>query len=167
MPSSFRPTSVQRVPVLLLSLLLIYYEIYRWVPLGRWNWQFRWPVQNDQFYPDIIIGALLAAFIWSFVFGWRMGVWGSVVLLGLWAGVHFVDWWFPYFRDSAANYGRYSFYAAHTQILPVIDHHYPPDAGHAILDFILYPAWLACLVSALARRGATRQATRPPAPKSK
>jgi hypothetical protein len=141
-----------RAAVFLLFLLLLYYEVYRWIPLGKWNWQFRWPVQNDQFYPDIVIGMMLTIFLVAFLRTWRAGMWVGVALLGLWACVHFVDWWLPYLQSSASNYSRFSFYAPHTQILPVIGDHYPPDGGHAVLDFFLYPTWLACLVAALYRR---------------
>jgi hypothetical protein len=141
-----------RIAACLLALLLLYYEAYRWVPLGRWNWQFHWPVQNDQFYPDIVIGILLLFFLAAFLRSWRAGRWIAVALLSLWAGVHFFDWWLPYLHSSASNYARFSFYAPHTQILPVIGHHYPPDGGHAVLDFLLYPAWLTCLVAALPSR---------------
>src|ERR1700736_5175757 len=48
------------------GVLFAYYEIYRWVPLGKWNWQFTFPVSNDQFYPDIVIGLLLQWVAWSF-----------------------------------------------------------------------------------------------------
>jgi hypothetical protein len=136
----------------LVFILFLYYEIYRWIPLGRWNAQFRWPVQNDQFYPDIVIGLLLLSFLYAFYRSWRPGMWAAVVLLGLWVVVHFLDWWLPYLHNSAANYPRYHFYASHTQILPVVQNHYPPDAGHAILDFILFPAWLFCLAAASSRR---------------
>jgi hypothetical protein len=141
-----------RTAVWLLCLLLLYYEVYRWIPLGRWNWQFRWPVQNDQFYPDIAIGLLLTFFLAAFIRPWRFGAWISVCLLGLWVCVHFFDWWLPYLHSSALNYSRFSFYATHTQILPVIGNHYPPDGGHAVLDFILYPIWLACLLASPYRR---------------
>ena len=141
-----------RVAVFFLSLLFLYYEIYRWVPLGKWNWQFSWPVSNDQFYPDIVIGLLLILFVVAFVRSWRFAMWIGVVLLGLWVGVHFFDWWLPYLKGSASYYSRYSFYAPHSQILPVFGTHYPPDGGHAILDVILYPTWLACLIAALPRK---------------
>ena len=59
-----------RASVFLLSLLLLYYEVYRWIPLGKWNWQFRWPVQNDQFYPDIVIGLLLIFLLVAFLRTW-------------------------------------------------------------------------------------------------
>ena len=147
-----------RTAVVLLTALLIYYEIYRWVPLGRWNGQFRWPVQNDQFYPDIVIGVLLTLFTLAFLRKWRAGRWACVVLLGMWVGTHFFDWWLPYIQNSAANYSRFSFYAAHTQLLPVIGHHYPPDGGHALLDFLLYPAWFACLLTVSSRKAVSRQA---------
>lgn len=146
-----------RLATLLLSLLLLYYEIYRWIPLNKWNWQFRWPVQNDQFYPDIIIGLLLIFLLVGFARKWRAAMWLSVLLLGLWSGIHFVDWWLPYLQNSPANYPRYSFYAPHTQILPVIAHHYPPDAGHAVLDFLLFPTWLACSIATLSTKSRTNK----------
>ncbi len=71
-----------RTAGVLLSILLLYYEVYRWIPLRRWNWQFRWPVQNDQFYPDIMIGFLLAFFVVTFLRSWRPGMWVAVALLG-------------------------------------------------------------------------------------
>ena len=150
-----------RIAGIFLLVLLTYDEVYRWVALGRWNWQFRWPVQNDQFCPDIVIGALLMLFILSFLRSWLVGRWACVVLLGLWVGVHFSDWWLPYLQDSTSNYTRYSFYAAHTQILPVIGHHHPPDGGHAVLDFLLYPTWFACLLGALSARASKRSNTVP------
>jgi hypothetical protein len=137
-----------RAAVFLLSLLLLYYEVYRWIPPGKWNWQFRWPVQNDQFYPDIVISLLLTFLLVAFLRTWRAGMWVGVALLGLWVCVHFFDWWLPYLLSSSSNYSRFSFYAPHTQILPVIGHHYPPDGGHAVLDFLLYPTWLVCLLAA-------------------
>jgi hypothetical protein len=141
----------RRTAVCLLFLLLLYYEVYRWLPLGKWNWQFRWPVQNDQFYPDIAIGLLLTFFLAAFIRAWRAGTWVSVFLLGLWGCVHFFDWWLPYLQSSASNYPRFSFYALHTQVLPVIGNHYPPDGGHAVLDLILYPTWLTCLLAAISQ----------------
>lgn len=141
-----------RVVAALLFSLLVYYEVYRWIPLGRWNWQFRWPVQNDQFYPDVVIGFLLILFVLAFLLQWRPGMWVSVVLLGLWVAIHFFDWWLPYLHDSPSNYPRYTFYAQHTQFLPVIGHHYPPDAGHTLLDFLLYPTWACCFLAVVSRR---------------
>ena len=141
-----------RIAGLFLLILLTYYEVYRWIPLGRWNWQFTWPVQNDQFYPDIVIGLLLAFFAVAFFRVWRSAMWVAVALLGLWVCVHFFDWWLPYIQNSPSNYARFSFYAPHSQLLPVIDHHYPPDGGHALLDFLLYPTWLACLVASSSKK---------------
>jgi hypothetical protein len=151
-----------------LSILLMYYEVYRWIPLGRWNWQFRWPVQNDQVYPDIVIGLLLMFFVVAFFRVWRPAMWVAVALLGLWVGVHFFDWWLPYVQNSASNYARFSFYAPHTQLLPVIGHHYPPDGGHALLDLLLYPTWILCLVASSSKKprghaneAVTSETTRP------
>jgi hypothetical protein len=92
-----------RAAVFLLSLLLFYYELYRWIPLGKWDWQFRWPVQNDQFCPDIVIALLLTFFLAAFLRTWRVGMWVGVALLGQWVCVHFFDWWLPYLQGSASS----------------------------------------------------------------
>jgi len=120
---------------------------YRWVPLGEWNAQFTFPVSNDQFYPDIVIGLLLLWIAWSFEVRSRVGMWIGSALLLLWVVVHSFDWWIPYARSLPQNLGRYSFYQHRTQILPVFGYHFPPDGGHALLDFILFPT---CIISVIA-----------------
>jgi hypothetical protein len=132
------------------TTLFTYYETYRWVPLGRWNWQFSWPVDNDQFYPDIVIGLLLVWIVWAFARKQRVSMWIGASLLGLWTLVHLFDWWIPYAKNAQENLGRYSFYSQRTQILPVIGNHYPPDAGHAILDFLLFPTFVLALTATIA-----------------
>jgi hypothetical protein len=138
------------------TMLFLYYEIYRWVPLRRWNWQFAWPVHNDQFYPDIVIGFLLMWIAWSFARRHRISMWAGTLLLALWTVVHLFDWWIPYAKSAPQNLGRYSFYSQRTQILPVIGNHYPPDAGHAILDFLLFPALALALTATIANLRAAR-----------
>lgn len=145
------PLRSRQRAALAIAVLFTYYETFRWVPLGRWNWQFSVPVKNDQFYPDLVIGVLLLWFIVSFWRGRRGGMITAAVLLTLWVGVHAFDWWIPYARDLPSNADRYSFYQPHTQLLPVIGHHYPPDAAHAVLDMILYPTWLLALAATVRR----------------
>ncbi len=140
-------TNLRQLAAVLLGALFLYYEVFRWLPLGRWNWQFHLPVSNDQFYPDLVIGTLLLWFTWSFARQSRPGMVAASVLLSLWVVVHFFDWWLPYLRDLPENAARFSFYQPHTQLLPVVGHHYPPDGAHTILDLILYPT---CLVALLA-----------------
>ena len=79
----------------------------------------------------------IVSFMLAFLRGWQAWKWVCVALLGAWVCVHFFDWWLPYYQDSAANQARFSYYSSHTQVLPVIGHHYPPDGGHSILDFFL------------------------------
>ncbi len=133
-----------------LMTLFTYYEVYRWVPLRRWNWQFAWPVDNDQFYPDIAIGSLLVWIAWSFVRVRRVSMWIGTFLLALWTVVHLFDWWIPYATNAPENQGRFNFYSQRTQILPVIGDHYPPDAGHAILDFLLFATFALALMASIA-----------------
>ncbi len=132
-----------------LMTLFTYYEVYRWVPLGRWNGQFTWPVNNDQFYPDIFIGLLLVWMAWSFARVRRVSMWIGTFLLALWTVVHLFDWWIPYAKNAPENQGRFSFYSQRTQILPVIGNHYPPDAGHAILDSLLFPTFVVALMASI------------------
>ncbi len=131
------------------TVLFLYYEIYRWVPMGRWNGQFTWPVNNDQFYPDIVIGSILVWMAWSFARVRRVSMWIGTFLLALWTVVHLFDWWVPYAKNAPENQGRFSFYSQRTQILPVIGNHYPPDAGHAILDFLLFPTFVVALMASI------------------
>jgi hypothetical protein len=142
-------TGLSRIATAATGALSVYYTVFRWVPLGRWNWQFRWPVVNDQFYPDIVISSLLVLFVVAFHRRWIPVMWIATVLFTFWAVVHLFDWWIPYAQDSVNNYPRYSFYAPHTQVLPVIGHHYPPDGAHAVLDFLVYPTWLLALLTSV------------------
>jgi hypothetical protein len=151
-------TTHRQLAAILIGTLFVYYEIFRWVPLGRWNWQFKLPVVNDQFYPDLVIGALLLWFTWSFAQNSRSGMITACLLLTLWTVVHLFDWWIPYLRDLPQNAARYSFYKPHTQLLPVIGHHYPPDAGHAVLDFILYPTTIVSIFSTTSNRPKSQKA---------
>ncbi len=150
-------SNLRQPAALLLGALFLYYEIFRWLPLGRWNWQFHLPVSNDQFYPDLVIGALLLWFAWSFARQSRPGMVTASVLLSLWVVVHFFDWWLPYLRDLPQNAARFSFYHSHTQLLPVFGHHYPPDGAHTILDLILYPT---CLVALLATVNSSKRSAK-------
>ena len=133
-----------------IGLLCGYYEIYRWMPLGPWNGSFHWPVENDQFYPDIVIGALL---LWTLAAFWRkrvIGMWVGLSLLMLWIGVHLFDWWIPYLRGTGPERESfYRFYGSRTQILPTIGSHHPPDGGHAILDCLVLLAFILSTSAAL------------------
>jgi hypothetical protein len=133
-----------KLAVVFIGLLFGYYEIYRWVPLGAWNGEFYWPVKNDQFYPDIVIGVLL---LWMLSVFWRqrvVGMWIAVSLLMLWIGVHLVDWWIPYLDGTGPEReGFYRFYSSRTQVLPVIGSHHPPDGGHTVLDVFVLLAFIS------------------------
>jgi hypothetical protein len=139
-----------KLAVVFIALLFGYYEVYRWIPLGPWNGEFHWPVNNDQFYPDIVIGLLLLWMVSTFRQRRIVAMWIGVLLLTLWLGVHLSDWWIPYLRGTGSERESfYRFYSARTQILPVIGTHRPPDGGHAILDLFVLSAFLFALWAAL------------------
>ncbi len=144
-------TSSNRLAVVSTTVLFCYYEIYRWIPLGPWNGEPRWPVRNDQFYPDIVIGLLLLWMIWNFMHQRIVGMWIGTALLTLWIGVHLNDWWIPYARGTGVGRdGFYRFYSSRTQVLPVIGNHHPPDGGHTILDLLVLVVFVLSFAAAFA-----------------
>lgn len=161
----FEMQRANEIAVISVALLLSYYETYRWVPLGWWNGEFHWPVQNDQFFADIVIGLLLSWMIWSF---WQQritGMWIGASLLALWIGVHLSDWWIPYVRGTGEERaGFYRFYSSRTQILPVIGSHHPPDGGHAILDLFVLCALISSVTAAFASSRKKRRSLGPVVP---
>ena len=76
----------------------------------------------------------------------------ACVILTLWTAVHLSDWWIPYTRDLPANAARFSFYPCYTQLLPVVSHHYPPDAAHAILDALVFPTTFLAIFATFTSR---------------
>ncbi len=136
--------------VVCLTVLLVYYELYRWLPLGWWNGEFQWRVHNDQFYANIVIGFLLLLMIGSLTTLVRAGMWIGVFLLALWIIVHLHDWWIPCLRGTGPERdGLYFFYGSRTQILPSFGRHRPPNGGHAVLDLFVSTALVSCLVSSV------------------
>jgi hypothetical protein len=144
---------LRKVSVFCLAILFLYYQMDRWAPLGAWNGEFRWPVHNDQFYVDIVIGLVLLWMIRSFYKRQIAGMWVSVALLTAWLGMEVKLWWIPYVKGTAPeDTASYSLYGSHTQILPAVGNHHPPDAGHTVLDLLLFVTWLVCALAAIRTR---------------
>jgi hypothetical protein len=132
-------------------LLFLYYNIDRWTPLGNWNGEHYWPVQNGQASLDIFVGVVLLAATLSFQTNFRPGMILGTALLGLWVYFHLQSWWLPYFRGvtSPRAVAFHTQFLAHTQVLPRFSSHFPPDAEHTFIDFFLFPAFFFCLVATL------------------
>jgi hypothetical protein len=145
--------SLRKVSVFCLAILLLYYQMDRWAPLGAWNGEFRWPVHNDQFYSDIVIGIVLLWMIRSFYKRQIVGMWVSVALLTVWLGVHIQLWWIPYVRGTAAEHAaNYPLYGSHSQILPAVGSHHTPDIEQAVLDLLLFVTSVVCALAAFRTR---------------
>jgi hypothetical protein len=134
-----------------LILLFLYYNIDRWIPLGQWNGQSTWPVNNDQFYLDLIVGVILLGSIYSFRWNFRPGMVLGAALLGLWTYFHLQTWWIPYFQGvtSPRAIAFHAQFLGHTQLLPTYGNHFPPDAEHTFIDIFVFPAFLLCLIDAV------------------
>lgn len=132
-----------------LILLFLYYNIDRWTPLGGWNGAYHWPVHNDQFYLDIVVGVIVLGAIIVFRSNLRAAMVLGTALLGLWTYFHLQTWWVPYVRGVTSP-GAIAFheqFLQHTQVLPKVGNHYPPDAEHMFIDVFVFPAFLLCLVA--------------------
>jgi hypothetical protein len=134
-----------------LVLLFLYYQVDRWTPLGNWNGEHFWPVHNDQFSLDIIVGLVLLAALISFRANFGAGMVLGTALLGLWVYFHLQSWWLPYFRGvtSPRAIAFHEQFLAHTQVLPRFGNHFPPDAEHTFIDLFVFPAFLFCFVATL------------------
>lgn len=125
-----------------LIVLFVYYEVDRWTPLGDWNGNYSWAAHNDQAVLDLVVGAALLLAIVSFKFEFKIGMVLATLALAAWAFMHLQSWWIPYYQgvytsDSIAFHAQF---LNHTQVLPKIDNHYPPDAEHSFIDLFLLVA---------------------------
>jgi len=131
-----------------LVLLFLYYTIDRWMPLGRWNGNYHWPVHNDQFWMDVFVCSALVVFIFCFRLNLRAGMIACVALLSLWVYFHLRVWWLPYFRGvSPRGIAFHEQFLAKTQIFPRYGNHIPPDAEHTFIDVFVFPAFVLCLIA--------------------
>lgn len=151
---------LRRNAIFAILVLLCYYELYRWVPTGHCNGQFHWPVKNDQVYPDIVIGVVLITIAWAVAQTRPFLIVIGAALLALWTIVHVFDWWLPHIRGTGPGHpGYYHYIHGYTQILPIAGNHYPPDGGHAVLDFLIWIALIGILTVVINdKRGTLNQA---------
>ena len=139
--------STRKLAAACIAVLFVYYEIYRWIPLGRWNAPYPWA--DGTRIADIVIGILLLWFAWSFVSAQRIGMWTTVTLLYALAALDLWGWWVRYAQSLPNQVHAYDWYAMRTQILPIIGYHFPPPAGQVILDLILFPTALIVMMAAV------------------
>jgi hypothetical protein len=130
-----------------LVVLLLYYTVDRWTPLGPWNGEYLWPVHNDQLWLDVAVCVILLLSVFFFRGGFRPGMIVATAALGLWGYLHVQSWWLPYI-DGVTSPRAIAFHAqflGHTQILPRYGLHFPPDAEHTLIDVFVLAAFLLCL----------------------
>ena len=130
-------------------LLVVYFEVVSWVPLGRWNYQPCCPVAFDllsQSKLEVVEGLYLLAFILPLLGFWygfrRRNKWlmlAALILYAAWLVIQINSWWLPYVAGASeswkATYSRA--FSASTQVLPSWDDHLPPDAMHFTLQILL------------------------------
>jgi phosphotransferase system glucose/maltose/N-acetylglucosamine-specific IIC component len=141
-----RSVKPHRIAALFLLLLSVYYEAYRWLPLGDWNGQTRWPVSNGDPYADVLVGLLLIGIAWSFAEELRGGMWLGITLLGLLAARHVPHLWAFYAPDYTAPADQLE---AHLKFVPLVGGTYNTDQGHLVLDILFCVCFLVSLAAAV------------------
>lgn len=122
-------------------ILTVYLQAFMWLPLGHWNGKFEW-INSDYF--KMFAGYLLwALFGIISIIGFTKR-WIALMIFGLifhlvWFIMHAFDWWIPYIQGASQE--RLEWYKrdfSQTYYwLPKINNHWPPNAGHVVIDILL------------------------------
>ncbi|MGE5113964.1 MAG: hypothetical protein ACM3JB_24140 [Acidobacteriaceae bacterium] len=132
------------------SLLLIYFEICTWIPLGAWNGQWAYP-EEQSFSTSIgplAIGLGTAVLIVATALRIRWLMWIGIIGHSTWFIAQATSIWPPYFVGASPQYAAmYSrVWGRTTKILPSWGDHLAPDAMHVFIQVLL----LALLVATIA-----------------
>ncbi len=137
------------------SLLLIYFQICMWLPLGAWNHQWSFPVQHKfaTSIAPIAIGLGTALLILATALQVRWLMWVGIAGHSLWFVSQAMTIWPPYLFGATAEYAAmyHRVWERTTSLLPNWGNHLAPDAMHVLIQVLL----LAVLISTIC---ATRRA---------
>ena len=144
-------TTRYRAAILAQVMLLAYFEVCVFVPLGNWNAHAvstltisdanisELNTAGEQLLGAVIGGAqllLLAATIWRL----RPLLWLGLLGATAWLLPHIMNLWLPYISGASPNYAfvHYHIYGNHpTNLLPSFGHHLAPDGMHTVIDVLL------------------------------
>ncbi len=122
-------------------ILTLYLQVFMWLPLGHWNGKFDWI--NFNYFQSFAGYLLWALFGMISIIGFaskRI----VVMIFGLifhfvWLIMHTFDWWIPYIQGASPerlDWYRRDFGQTYYW-LPKINNHWPPNAGHVVIDILL------------------------------
>jgi len=144
-----------RISLVAQFLLVIYFQIINWFPLGLWNYQ-------PGFVPLVSSGkiewgdvGLVSAFVLPFlVFSlaywrrWNWLMWVGAVDYGVWLYLQIQTWWVPYLFGASEHWKEvYNRVFSHsTKILPTFGNHLAPDAMHLTIQLLLIVIVISSIV---------------------
>ena len=136
-----------------LGLLFGYYALDRWLPLGAWNGNAGFPVDNPQAGLDIIVLCVLVGLFAAVRYEVLPAMIAGTALLGVWCYFHLATWWWPYVRgvESAGKLRFHEQLENNIQLLPRWGRHIPPDGEHIAIDLLVFPATALTLIATVAR----------------
>ncbi len=148
------------------AMLVFYFQLVQWVPLGRWNQEPEDlglnPLSNLPLLSMATTGTLTAgaallvlAFLLPFglfCVGYRRGsrvlMWLQVACYAGWAAIQ-MTWWVLYAigrtDDQVDRYQRV--FGHSTQLLPSFGRHLPPDGAHLVLHALLVVVLLTTIAA--------------------
>jgi ATP-dependent helicase Lhr and Lhr-like helicase len=149
----YRPgvTRVRRWNLVVLALLFAYYGLDRFLPLGAWNGQRAFLVDNGQVALDLVVLAVLAGTIVGVRFAVRPLMALGAAVLVLWCILHLETFWIPYARGvrSLRERAFHEQFLEQIQLLPRFGDHLPPDGEHLVIDLLVLPATLLTALAAV------------------
>lgn len=139
------------------SVLLVYFQVCMWLPLGGWNGVQHFPVQSLKTAPfPIAVGFGTALLIIATLLRIRWLMWIGVVGHLAWFSAQGATLWPPYIFGASPQYAAmYSrAWGTTTRLLPNWGNHLAPNAMHLFIQALLVAVLVTTVSSILSIRKA-------------
>ena len=142
-------------------ILVAYFQVVLWFPLGSWNDQpgKRLIALLSEGHAFAVLGFALAMLLPVLLFAlsfWKRQVWLMCVGLigyGVWAALQIQSWWIPWlFGADQRALSNQKFLQRTYKIFPSSIRHPAPDAMHFVLDLLLFSAVVTLALGILEAR---------------
>ena len=144
-----------RISLVAQFLLVIYFQIINWFPLGLCNYQpgFVPLLSSGQMeWGDVgsVSAFLLPFLVFSLAYWrrWNWLMWVGAVGYGVWLYLQIQTWWVPYLFGASEHWQEvYNRVFSHsTKILPTFGNHLAPDAMHLTIQLLLFVIVISSIV---------------------
>ena len=152
-----------KISLLSQIILLAYFQVILWFPLGSWNDQpgKRLITVLREGHALAVLGFAFAMLLPVLVFAlafwkrWAWVMWLGLIGYGVWAALQIQSWWIPWiFGADQRALNNQKFLQRTYKIFPSSTGHPAPDAMHFVLDLLLFVAVVTIALGLLeTRRG--------------